>query len=127
MEVGAWMETNQEAIYGTSPWKVFHEGPLWDNEAAKATKQSMGSPVDIRFTAKGDSIYAICLAWPEKDVVVRALGNQGVPGKTIAAVSMLGSKDEVKWRQTDDGLALSVPREKPCRYAFVYRIDFKKE
>ncbi|MCX5653664.1 MAG: alpha-L-fucosidase [Planctomycetota bacterium] len=127
MEVGAWMETNQEAIYGTSPWKVFRDGPRLDNEAAKAAKQSTGSPVDIRFTAKGNSIYAICLAWPEKDVVVRALGNKGVPDKTIAAVSMLGSKDEVKWRQTDDGLTLSVPREKPCRYAFVYRIDFKKE
>jgi len=127
MEVGAWMETNHEAIYGTSPWKVFHDGALLDNEAAKAPKKGTGSPVDIRFTAKGNSIYAICLAWPEKDVVVRALGNKGVPDKTIAAVSMLGSKDEVKWRQTDDGLTLSVPREKPCRYAFVYRIDFKKE
>lgn len=127
MEVGAWMETNQEAIYGTSPWKVFRDGPLVDKEAAKGLKQGPGSPVDIRFTAKGNSIYAICLAWPEKDVVVRALGNKGVPDKTIAAVSMLGSKDEVKWRQTDDGLTLSVPREKPCRYAFVYRIDFKKE
>jgi hypothetical protein len=94
---------------------------------AKAQKKNTGSPVDIRFTAKGNSIYAICLAWPEKDVLVSALGNKGVPDKTIAAVSMLGSKDEVKWRQTDDGLILSVPREKPCRYAFVYRIDFKKE
>jgi alpha-L-fucosidase len=127
MEVGAWMETNQEAIYGTSPWKVFRDGPPLDNEAAKVPKQGTGSPVDIRFTAKGNSIYAICLAWPERDVVVRALGNKGVPDKTIAAVSMLGSKDEVKWRPADDGLTLSVPREKPCRYAFVYRIDFKKE
>jgi alpha-L-fucosidase len=126
MAVGAWMETNQEAIYGTSPWRVFHDG-LLDHETAKVPKENTGSPVDIRFTAKGNSIYAICLAWPEKDVVVRALGNKGVPDKTIAAVSMLGSKDVVKWRQTDDGLTLSVPREKPCRYAFVYRIDFKKE
>lgn len=55
------------------------------------------------------------------------MGKRGVPDKTIAAVSMLGSKDEVKWRQTDDGLTLSVAREKPCRYAFVYRIDFRKE
>ena len=126
MEVGAWMETNQEAIYGTSPWRVFRDG-LLDNEAAKAQKKRTGSPVDIRFTAKGNSVYAICLAWPRKDVLVRALGNKGVPDKTIATVSMLGSKDEVKWRQTDDGLTLSVPREKPRRYAFVYRIDFKKE
>jgi len=125
MEVGAWMETNQEAIYGTSPWRVFHDG-LLDSEAAKARKKT-GSPVDIRFTAKGNSLYAICLAWPEKDVLVRSLGHKGVPDKTIAAVTMLGSREVVQWRQTDDALALSVPQEKPCRYAFVYRIDFKKE
>ena len=59
--------------------------------------------------------------------VVRALGNTGSgPARTIAAVRMLGSKEAITWRQTDDGLTLSVPREKPCRYAFVYRIDFKK-
>jgi alpha-L-fucosidase len=126
MEVGAWMETNGEAIYGTSPWRVFHDGPL-ENEAPRPSKGSTGSSVDIRFTAKGNSLYAICLAWPGKDLLVRALARQGAAPKVIAAVRMLGSKEAIAWRQTDDGLALSVPREKPCRYAFVYRIDFKEE
>jgi alpha-L-fucosidase len=47
-----------------------------------------------------------------------------MPDKTVAAVRMLGSKETIHWRQTDAGLTLSVPREKPCRYAFAYRIDF---
>jgi alpha-L-fucosidase len=128
MEVGTWMETNQEAIYGTSAWRVYGEGPLFEKEAAKATEKSKETAgVDIRFTAKENSVFAICLAWPEKDVLVTALGKKGAPGKAISAVRMLGSKDEVKWRQTDDGLTLSVPREKPCRYAFVYRIDLKPD
>ena len=125
MEVGAWMETNGEAIYGTSPWKIFRDGPPTERETATAREKNQGASVDIRFTAKGKSIYAICLAWPEKDVLVKALGNKGVAGKTISAVRMLGSSEEVKWRQTDDKLELSVPREKPCRFAFVYRIDLK--
>jgi len=137
MEVGTWMETNQEAIYGTSAWRTYQDGPLLDPEAAKAKEKGGESPgdatsavveqasVDLRFTAKGNSVYAICLAWPEKDVLVRALGKKRLSDKTIAAVSMLGSNDVIKWIQTDDGLTLSVPREKPCRYAFVYRIDFK--
>jgi len=124
MEVGAWMETNQEAIYGTSPWKVFRDG-LSGNEAAKAPKASTGSPIDLRFTAKGNSVYVLCLAWPEKDVVVRALGNKGAAHPAIATVRMLGSKEAITWRQADDGLVLSVPREKPCRYVFVYQIDTK--
>jgi len=115
MEVGAWMEINQEAIYGTSPWRVFHDGPPADIEAP---------PVDIRFTAKGNSVYAICLSWPEKEVLVRAPGRKGVPDKAIAAVRMLGSKEAITWRQSAEGLTLSVPQEKPCRCAFVYRIDY---
>jgi len=123
MEVGAWMETNGEAIYGTSPWRVFRDGPAL---GPNAPGTSPGSPVDIRFTAKGNSLYAICLAWPEKDVVVRALGRKGAANETIVAVRMLGAKAVITWRQTDEGLVLSVPRDKPCRHAFVYRIDFKE-
>lgn len=45
--------------------------------------------------------------------------------KEIRVVCMLGSKEEIKWRHTGAGLLLSAVREKPCRYAFVYRIDLK--
>ena len=123
MEVGAWVEANGEAIYGTSPWRVFRDGPAL---GPNAPGKSPGSPVHIRFTAKGNSLYAICMAWPEKDVVVRALGSKGAASKTIVAVRMLGSKEAITWDKTDAGLVLSVPREKPCRHAFVYRIDFKE-
>jgi len=127
MEVGAWMDTNGEAIYGTAPWKVFRDGPLSDKGVAKAPGRGSESAVDIRFTAKGNSVYAICLAWPEKDVLVRAMGRKDAGPREIGAVRMLGSTEAIQWRRTDDGLQLSVPREKPCRHAFVYRIDFKKE
>ena len=120
------METNGEAIYGTSPWKVLGEGPRFEKAAAKAETKTTRSPVDVRFTAKGNSLYAICLAWPEKDVVVRALGRKGAANETIVAVRMLGAKAVITWRQTNEGLVLSVPRDKPCRHAFVYRIDFKE-
>ncbi len=125
MEVGAWMATNGEAIYGTSPWEVYGEGPRLE-KAARDPAKSPGSSVEIRFTAKGNSLYAICLSWPKWDVLVKALGNRVVTDKTIAAVRMLGSQEAITWRQTGEGLNLSVPREQPCRYAFVYRIDFEK-
>ena len=123
LEVGAWLKTNGEAIYGTSPWKVFSDRSASGNTAAKTPTKDEGRGVDIRFTAKGNSIYAICLAWPEKGVLAKALGNKGMARQTLAAVRMLGSTEAISWQQTDDGLALSTPREKPCRHAFVYRID----
>ena len=138
MEVGAWMETNQEAIYGTMPWRVYGEGPLFEKAVARAARRGKRpdpggatnasvkqGPVDIRFTAKGDSVYAICLTWPEKDLLVRALGSKAAVRQAVTAVSMLGSKEAIQWRQTDDGLSLSVPRERPGRHAFVYRIETK--
>jgi alpha-L-fucosidase len=125
MEVGAWMETNGEAIYGTSPWKVARDGPSV-SEVAKAGSTGARSSVEIRFTAKGNSLYAICLGWPEQETLVRTLDKKAAAPKAIAAVRMLGSKEAITWRQTDEGLALSLPRQKPCRHAFVYRIDFEQ-
>lgn len=109
MEVGAWMDTNGEAIYGTSPWRVFRD-----------------ELTDIRFTAKGNSLYAICLTWPEAEVLLRTLGKQELADKTISNVRMLGSNEKIDWQQTGEGLKLSVPREKPGKFAFVYRIDFQQ-
>ena len=107
-EVGAWMNLNGEAIYGTSPWRVTHEGD---------------PPAPIRFTAKGNAVYAICPAGPHPQVVIQALGKAAVPDKTISSVSLLGSQDQVPWRQSAAGLTLTVPPALPCPHAFVYRIE----
>lgn len=117
-EVGEWMNVNQEAIYGTMPWKVSHE-------VASSGVGTDGS-TDIRFTSKGDSVYAICLAAADKELVVKSMGKKEIAGRTIVAVKILGSEDEVKWQQDDAGLTLPVPPQKPSQYAFVYRIDFDK-
>jgi alpha-L-fucosidase len=125
MEVGAWLKVNGEAIYGSMPWKIFHEQVPSRNENAKSPDSTAGPKLDVRFTAKGNSVYAICMAWPENDLLIKALSEPAVPGKTVVAVRMLGSSEAVRWHRADDGLTLSVPHEKPCRHAFVYRVDFK--
>jgi alpha-L-fucosidase len=136
MEVGSWLETNGEAIYATAPWKTYGEGPVFDFEVAgvksRGEKPAGGTPRarperttrDIRFTAKGNTVYAICLVWPGPAVLLRALGLRA-GDERVAAVSMLGSRDTIEWRQTDEGLSLSVPKTPPGRYAFVYKVDLK--
>jgi len=137
MEVGAWLETNGESIYGTSPWRVYGQGPRYEQEAAKA--RGKGAPSagaapnagpgqavpEIRFTAKNKAVYAICLAWPDRDLQVSALGRKAAGGEEIAAASMLGSKETIRWRQSGEGLSLSAPKKPPCRQAYVYKIELR--
>src|SRR5207237_10356316 len=65
LAMGGWLAANVEAIYGTRPWKICGEGPT--KVIGGSFKDTTGTPFtseDIRFTAKGDALYAIALAWP---------------------------------------------------------------
>lgn len=78
MDVGAWMAVNGEAIYDTRPWKLFGEGPTEVPEGAFTDTDRAGfTSEDIRFTSKGDVIYAIVMKWPENGVVkIKSIGKE---------------------------------------------------
>jgi hypothetical protein len=77
---------------------------------------------DIRFTQKGKTLYAICLDWPDEELVVRMLGSRGklYPGD-IKSTSLLGCNEAVAWKVTPEALVVRMPRTKPCvqRHAIV--------
>ena len=56
---------------------------------------------DIRFTAKGDRLYAIILAWPEDGrITVKSLGEGSALSKLkIKTVELAGSKAKLKWNR----------------------------
>ena len=72
-DFGVWLELNGEAIYGTRPWKVYGEGPSQFAQGETKFKHKHhteyydveSDAADIRFTAKGDVLYAIALGWPQ--------------------------------------------------------------
>lgn len=71
-EIGAWMRRNGEAIYGTSPWRVYGEGPTQIPEGAFTdTNRDAFTGADIRYTAKDGALYAIVLGMPEGKVVLK--------------------------------------------------------
>ena len=68
--VGKWLSVNGDAIYDTHPWRVSGEGPTEVPEGMFSdTNRSEYTSEDIRYTMRGQYIYATVLKWPEDGIV----------------------------------------------------------
>ena len=127
LKIGAWLDRNGEAIYGTEPWIVSGEGPT-QVKTGFATDQEMGpcTSSDFRFTRKGENLYVISLACPaDGTAAVHALGLVGAArGQVILDVDLLGSSQKVDWLQTTDALCVKLPTDANCKYGFALRVKF---
>jgi alpha-L-fucosidase len=96
--VGEWLRVNGEAIYGSRAWDTYKDG-------------------DVRFTRKGNTLYAIALEWPEEEFSLTSLA-----GKEVQKVEMLGLNGPITWKQDGKGLVIQPPAKRPCRYAYTFKI-----
>ncbi len=128
-EFGDWMNINKEAIYDTTPWKVFGEGPIANSDIAiNAQGFNEGSYTnttaqEIRFTQKGDDLYVTALAWPEnRKVIVKSLaqGNELYP-EEIKEVELLGY-GKVNFKRTAEGLSIELPGKQLNKIAPVFKV-----
>src|SRR5439155_5482629 len=110
LEISDWLRINGEAIYGTRPWKVVGEGPTQVvGGSFNDTKRQAFTGQDIRFTTKGSTLYAIALAWPGEQVVIKSLA-----GKPIKSVELLGHRGRLDSKDTPEGVQVKLPAKRPC-------------
>ncbi|MEP6950000.1 MAG: alpha-L-fucosidase [Ginsengibacter sp.] len=123
---GKWLAVNGEAIYATRPWKIFGEGPT-ESANGEFKTQAPFTEKDIRFTTKGDTLYAITLALPapKESINISSLSLKNDNG-TIANVELIGGNEKLNWAQKKDALIIKAPAWYPSENAAAFRITFKK-
>jgi alpha-L-fucosidase len=90
LALGWWLRTNGEAIYGTRPWS--------------RTTGETGEGHAVRFTTKGEALYAIVQGTPSTDLVVLDVE----PGEG-AVVTLLGHDAPLRWQATPGGCEVTLP------------------
>lgn len=109
-EIGAWMDINDEAIYGTSA-SPFHR-LLW----GRCTKKILPD---------GAILYLHVFDWPEN-------GKLSLPGlkNTPASITLMQGGQELSWNKlkgNEPGITINVPKEAPDQISTVIKVEIKDE
>jgi alpha-L-fucosidase len=129
LTIGAWLKTNGEAIYGSRTWEVFGEGPTIQEKSGMFLDKIIYTPQDIRYTRKGNTIYAIVLGWPGNNSPItltaftKAVLGENIP--KVNEISFLGYDNNVPFTQNKEGLHFITPNQQIDDKAFVIKIETK--
>lgn len=119
--IGEWMKVNADAIYGTHTWVVAREVSEASVSMPAAAQQGVASPVgkdavndatsevttpELRFTAKGCSLFLFAVSWHDAVVTAKSLS---IKDHSVEAVEMLGTSAQISWRQDEGGLTIQMP------------------
>lgn len=102
--LGGWLDANGEAIFGTRPWE--------------RASGNTGSGTDVRFTRKGEELYAILLSRPEGAEVTL----EGITPAEDAHITLLGHGN-CEWKTEKGVLTIVLPKRYPEEHAYTFKIS----
>jgi alpha-L-fucosidase len=125
--IGDWLRLNGEAIYGTRPWETYGEGPTKMKGGPFAEEKIQEfTAQDVRFTTKGNVLYAISLGRPDKELVINSLSTaRKLWFGEIGEVRLLGVDAPLRWARENKGLTVQIPHTFSGSDACVFKITGK--
>jgi alpha-L-fucosidase len=121
-DMGDWMDVNGGGVQDSSAWDVWGEGSVVMKQGNLGPDHAKTpyTGQDIRFTAKDGSVYAWLMAWPENGTAtIRSLAT---PAGKVTSLELLGRKEKLDWKQTDEGLIVHLLGTKPCQFAYGLKV-----
>jgi alpha-L-fucosidase len=135
-EIGAWLDVNGEAIYGSRRWvkdAQWSPGTMpdfskEDHHSGDALRQSTILPKpgnasrEILFTCNGHTVYAMSPGWPEgTSLVVR-----DVVSADNTEISLLGVEKHLSWQQVGKTITIDLTEiginDLPCDHVYTFKL-----
>jgi len=109
--IASWTGRYGEAIFASRPWRLSGEGPT--QVASGSFGEGKLKPfeaADIRFTTRGNTLFAMTLGKPAGGMLVKSLAGVGTPGP-------------LAFRQDGEGLHVTIPDGASHDYGVALKID----
>jgi len=91
-EIGKWMQVNGEAIYHSKPIGPYSQDNIYYTQSKD-----------------GQSIYAFYLSDADKVSLPSKLNLRDIAPGSIRDITLLGSKNHLKWKTGNDGISIDLP------------------
>ena len=124
-EIGDWLKLHGEGVYGTRAWKVFGEV---DTELISGDFQQNKRPMtarDIRYTQKGNDLYAFFMDQPADAMITLASVNEQTFGP-VGEIRLLSEDRTLDWEHSDAGLQIQLPAKMDYQHAYALKITPKQ-